>query len=78
MYNILKTLNIKIKMVSDTFHNVGVMIDPKRRKSSCRFPGADVRGGAEGVWGCEVYNFRPPPCIFMIFKKKLSSAVKYV
>ena len=53
-------------MVSNTFHNVGVMIDPKRKKSSCCFPGADVRGGAEGGWGREMYNFRPPPCIFMI------------
>ena len=32
MYNILKTLNIKIKMVSDIFHNVGVMIDPKSKQ----------------------------------------------
>ena len=38
-------------MVSNTFHNVGVMIDPKRKKSSCCFPGADVRGGAEGGGG---------------------------
>ena len=40
-------------MVSDTFHNVGVMIDPKRKKSSCCFPGADVlgwgRGGVEAL-----------------------------
>ena len=51
MYNILKTLNIKIKMVSNTFHNVGVMIDPKRKKSSCCFPGADVRGWGRGGGG---------------------------
>ena len=50
MYNILKTLNIKIKIVSYSFHNVGVMIDPKRKKSSCCFPGADVRGAGGGVW----------------------------
>ena len=37
-------------MVSDTFHNVGVMIDPKRRKSSCCFPGAVAR-----------VHFTPPP-----------------
>ena len=54
-------------MVSYTFHNVGVMIDPKRKKSSCCFPGTDVGGGAERGWGREMYNFRPPPCIFMIF-----------
>ena len=67
MYNILKTLNIKIKMVSYTFHNVEVMIDPKGKKSSCCFPGADVRGWGRGAWEREMYNFRPPPCIFMIF-----------
>ena len=43
-------------MVSDTFHNVGVMIDPKRRKSSCCFPGADARGwGREGV-GADLFK----------------------
>ena len=51
MYNILKTLNIKIKMVSYTFQNVGIMIDPKRKKSSCCFPGADVRGWGRGGGG---------------------------
>ena len=52
MYNILKALNIKIKMVSDTFHNVGVMNDPMTEKSSCCFPGAELRGwGREGKGG---------------------------
>ena len=51
MHNILKTLHINIKMVSDIFHNMGVMIDPKRKKSSCCFPGEELRGGAQGGKG---------------------------
>ena len=42
------SLNIKIKMVPDTCHNVEVMIDPERKKSSCCFLGADVRGWGNG------------------------------
>ena len=44
-------------MVSDTFNNVGVMIDPKRKKSSCCFPGADVRGRGRGGVGAGNVQF---------------------
>ena len=38
-------------MVPDTCHNVEVMIDPERKKSSCCFLGADVRGWGRGGGG---------------------------
>ena len=68
MYNILKTLNIKIKMVSDIFHNVEVMIDPREKYPVVVFLAQNFGVGAQGKGkGREMYHFRPPPCIFMIF-----------
>ena len=56
MYKILKSLNIKIKMVPDTCHNVEVMIDPEKKNPVVVFLVQTFRGGAEGGWGLGAGN----------------------